>query len=578
MPTTLDPNQTVPTVALGTDYLQTDSSGTSFNFGGAFGLNQVNFKGDPTDFLTSLPVGPGATDTKIERLNDAVLNSGTINIKVAAVSLQSVSTVTIGGDSYEIFAYLDPSTLTNDVGTMAIAGYLTGGTFTNQFTVDLAFTFQDLTNPGSSFDLNHGNGNDVVKVFTGSGNWQTAAPAGDTVVSGPDDGSAADQAANVHTGLDANEVDFFISGSAVHDTGGGQHTVTPAANVVCYTRGTRVLTDKGEIPIEDLRTGDLVVTLSSGRRSLAAVKWLGRRRINLTLHPTPALVAPIRIRRDAFAENAPHRDLLVSPDHAINTDGVLICARLLINGASIARESGLDAEEYFHLELDEHAILFAENLTAESYLDTGNRGLFANGAQPLILHPDLSGEAAEAAREAGSCAPFLTDPEPIHAIWRRLADRADVLGMSRPIVATTDDPGLVVLANGRLLRPVQQRDDLSVFCLSPGITSLRLVSRAAAASATRPWIADPRVFGVAVSRIVMRDLVNPREVPVDHPGLQDGWWAVESDGAAIWRWTNGNAELPPPAKGRACMLEIHSRASDAYPREREDDRLGAAAA
>ena len=35
--------------------------------------------------------------------------------------------------------------------------------------------------------------------------------------------------------------------------------------------------------------------------------------------------------------------------------------------------------EYFHVELDRHDVLFAEGLAAESYLDTGNRGLFANG-------------------------------------------------------------------------------------------------------------------------------------------------------------------------------------------------------
>ncbi len=28
-------------------------------------------------------------------------------------------------------------------------------------------------------------------------------------------------------------------------------------------------------------------------------------------------MAPIRVERDAFADNVPHRDLLLSPDHAV---------------------------------------------------------------------------------------------------------------------------------------------------------------------------------------------------------------------------------------------------------------------
>ena len=33
------------------------------------------------------------------------------------------------------------------------------------------------------------------------------------------------------------------------------------------------------------------------------------------------------------------------------------------------------------MELDQHAILLAEGLPAESYIDTGNRGFFANSGR-----------------------------------------------------------------------------------------------------------------------------------------------------------------------------------------------------
>ena len=204
-------------------------------------------------------------------------------------------------------------------------------------------------------------------------------------------------------------------------------------------------------------------------------------------------------------------------------------------------------------------------LPAESYLDTGNRGFFANSDEPQVLHPDLSSETGQEARQAGSCAPLVDDPETVRTIWQILADRADNLGISRPVAATTNEPDIAVLANGRRLRPIRQPDRGSaMFCLPPGLATLRLLSRATAPCATRPWIEDRRTLGVAVSRIVMRDQETLREIPLDHPTLADGWWAVERDDAAMWRWTDGDAELPLPAASRACLLEIRIQCGGIY--------------
>ena len=84
----------------------------------------------------------------------------------------------------------------------------------------------------------------------------------------------------------------------------------------------------------------------------AAGQVVGRRRIDLTAHPRPETVAPVRIQRGAFADGMPHRDLLVSPDHAIFVDGKLICARQLMNGTTIRQEKGWTSVDYYHVELD----------------------------------------------------------------------------------------------------------------------------------------------------------------------------------------------------------------------------------
>jgi Hint domain len=91
--------------------------------------------------------------------------------------------------------------------------------------------------------------------------------------------------------------------------------------LVCFAAGTRILTERGDVPVEQLTTADMAMTLSDGAR---AVRWIGQRRIDLTAHPRPETAAPIRIQRGAFADGVPHSDLLVSPDHAIFVDGMLI--------------------------------------------------------------------------------------------------------------------------------------------------------------------------------------------------------------------------------------------------------------
>ena len=157
-------------------------------------------------------------------------------------------------------------------------------------------------------------------------------------------------------------------------------------------------------------------------------------------------MAPIRIERDAFADGMPHRDLMVSPDHAIFVDGKLICARQLVNGTTIRQERDWTAVDYYHVELDQHAILLAEGLPAESYLDTGNSGFFANSGAPLVLHPDLTDETDYPTREAGSCAPFVWDEASVQPVWQRLADRAAAIGRPVSQRATTTDAGLRLLA------------------------------------------------------------------------------------------------------------------------------------
>ena len=95
---------------------------------------------------------------------------------------------------------------------------------------------------------------------------------------------------------------------------------------------------------------------------------------------------------------------------------MLIPIRFLVNGRSIAQVE-TDRIEYWHVELDEHDILLAEGLPAESYLDTGNRSAFANGGAFIEAHPDF-----EPKHRRDACLPLVTQgPEVAKAKARLLA-------------------------------------------------------------------------------------------------------------------------------------------------------------
>jgi hypothetical protein len=326
---------------------------------------------------------------------------------------------------------------------------------------------------------------------------------------------------------------------------------------VCYAAGTQILTATGEKAVESLVPGDTVVTVSGDEHIVRPIKWLGRRWMDIASHPRAAAIAPVLIRRGAFADSMPHRDLRVSPDHGIFIDGKLICAGQLVNGTTICQEKDRTSVEYFHIELDAHGVVLAEGLPAESYLDTGNRGFFSNASEPLTLHPDLIDQKDYPTRAVASCHPLVWDEASVLPIWHRLADRAAALGLPVATADTTVDPAIRILACGQMLRPVHTDGSRHVFVLPDESTSARMISRAGSPADARPWLADRRCLGVHVERIVLSAQNEVREIPIDHPGLSQGWWAVEHDDTAMRRWTNGDAVLPLPKLDGPTVLEIH---------------------
>lgn len=173
-----------------------------------------------------------------------------------------------------------------------------------------------------------------------------------------------------------------IAGSAALASGETTSYLMPlpgAAN--CFLSGTRIATPDGPRPIETLAPGDLVLQALGPP---LPVTWLWRQEV-LNLPGTPR---PIRLRAHSLGPDRPARDLVVTPDHAIAIDGLLVTAQALGNGRTIHEIAYRDLPDRYilwHLELAEHCLLLAEGCPAESFLDYGGRHRF-DGHDAYLRH------------------------------------------------------------------------------------------------------------------------------------------------------------------------------------------------
>jgi hypothetical protein len=165
-----------------------------------------------------------------------------------------------------------------------------------------------------------------------------------------------------------------------NDTGLQQGNVEPTNSgplPVCFLAGTAIATPGGSVPVERLAIGDVVLTATGEHRP---VLWVGRQ----TCHSRfgdPLRVLPIRIAPGALGDGLPNRDLCLSPDHALLIDGVLVQAGALVNGWTITRMAAAEVGDrfvYFHIELEDHALLLAEGVPAETFVDNVTRRRFDN--------------------------------------------------------------------------------------------------------------------------------------------------------------------------------------------------------
>ena len=151
---------------------------------------------------------------------------------------------------------------------------------------------------------------------------------------------------------------------------------TETTGVICFTRGTRIATPRGEIAVEDLVAGDLVLTLDHGPQVL---RWIGSRQVSAPQMQADPGLRPVRLRAGALGNGLPLRDLVVSQQHRFlmssrivshlfAREGILLAAKHMSGFDGIAICEDASETEYFHLLFDAHEVIHAEGAAAESFL------------------------------------------------------------------------------------------------------------------------------------------------------------------------------------------------------------------
>lgn len=155
--------------------------------------------------------------------------------------------------------------------------------------------------------------------------------------------------------------------------------------ITCFLDGTMIATPAGETAVEKLVIGDLIMT-ADGRS--VPVKWVGRKQITNHIMLSDK-AAPVRVAAGALGGGLPHSDLLLSADHGLIVDGMVVNAGAMVNGGSIRF---VDLAEmppeftYYHIETEAHDEIIANGLRAETLVDYIGRKGFDNYAEYLDLY------------------------------------------------------------------------------------------------------------------------------------------------------------------------------------------------
>lgn len=308
-------------------------------------------------------------------------------------------------------------------------------------------------------------------------------------------------------------------------------------DLVCYLPGSMIRTPAGDVAVEHLHPGDMLVAYANGQSVARAVVWVGRKHMTVQTHlPEADAGYPVRVKANAIADGVPYKDMLITPEHCLFLDGVFVPVRMLVNGGSIAYDHTITAYDYYHVETQQHSVIMADGALTESYLDTGNRGSFRQDGTVVTLG------GRHLSWEHDAAAPLETTQPVVEKLFHALAARAGVATGTQALVE--DDNLHLVTETGAVVRKLRTQAGRVSFMLPPGVQSVTVVSRASKpCDVVGPFVNDRRMLGVQIGAVTA---ISATDTQTSTAHLQAdalaGWHGMEAGASA--RWTNGQATLP----------------------------------
>lgn len=216
---------------------------------------------------------------------------------------------------------------------------------------------------------------------------------------------------------------FYSSIPLDYYTGTSHAAITPSEidvlfgninEIMCFTAGTPILTNEGEVLVERLRPGARVRNAAGDYVELIQVYSTTISSSDLACNDK---LKPVRITAGALGNGLPKRDLLLSRQHRVLITSPIsqkmFCAdRILVSAINLTEVRGIFVDHqvshvrYYHLVFAQHELVFANGALCESLLLTAENleSLPAETREEITL---LIPEIAETPRENITLAAFI---------------------------------------------------------------------------------------------------------------------------------------------------------------------------